>query len=109
MTVRIDYEYRDAHGYGGHGAWTVPGAADQAALESTLLDGEFFVPDAVGMPMLCPGGGEWTQADHAFHTIRSVNDVDEPVDEDRSFDAILDAFRSADWRNAGLEHEKALT
>jgi len=109
MAVRIDYEYRDAGNYRRGGSWTVPGTADEAALIETLTSDGFFVPDAVGIPMLTPGGGEWDDdVDHSFHSIQSVTQTDQPIDEDRDFDAVLKAFASADWDRSAVEHAMAL-
>jgi hypothetical protein len=105
MAVRIDYEYRDADNYRRGGSWTVEGVPDEAALMATLSSDGFFVPDAVGMPMLTPAGDEWDdEVDHAFHSILSVRKTDDPTNEVRNFDALVRAFTGADWDRSAVEH-----
>lgn len=105
MAVRIDYEYRDADNYRRGGSWTVQGVPDEAALMATLTSDGFFVPDAVGMPMLTPAGDEWDdEVDHAFHAVQSVTSTEDPADEDRDFDSLLRAFTTADWDRSAVEH-----
>lgn len=110
MPVRIDYEYRDADNYRRGGSWTVDGTPDEAALIETLTSDGFFVPDAVGMPMLTPAGDDWDDSmDHPFHSIQNVVASDGPTDEDRDFDAVLVAFKAQDWDRCAADHVMALT
>lgn len=109
MNVLVQYEYRDAGNNKRHGSWTVTGVPDEAALTASLTSDGFFVPDAVGMPMLSPSASEWDDdLDHPFHSIVSVSQTPEPADEDRGFDALVAAFRRADWEEAGVDHEMAM-
>ncbi len=110
MTITIGYEYRDAGNNRRSGRWTVKGRhADEAALVETLNEDGFFVPDAVGFPMLSPGADDWDgDLDHPFHSVISVTPGEEPLDDERSFDDVLRIFAAADWERAGVEHEMEL-
>jgi hypothetical protein len=109
VSVRIDYQYRDGGNYGRSGSWIMSGTGDLAALEPHLTSDGFFVPDAVGLPMLSPGHGEWDDdIDHSFHTIDSVTVVEDPVDDERDFVELVEAFRSADWDRAAVDHAEGI-
>lgn len=109
VSVRIDYQYRDGGNYGRSGSWTMNGSGDLASLEPHLTSDGFFVPEAVGLPMLSPGHGKWEDdIDHSFHTIDSVTVVDGPVDDGRDFAELVEAFRSADWDRAAVDHAEGI-
>jgi hypothetical protein len=105
-STTIEYEYRDGSNYRKSGSWTVSGtlAPQDAARLTSGFDEGFFVPSAVGIPMLSPGGNDAGDDDHAWHTLESLKAGDAPVDEDRSIDQILAAFLAADWQAAMVAH-----
>ena len=105
-TTTFEYGYRDGANYGKSASWTVSGTfspADAACLLSTFDDG-FFIPLAVGIPMLSPGGDEASEDDHAWHTLDSLKVGDAPIDEDRTTEDLLIAFLSANWEKAMAQH-----
>ena len=105
-TTTFEYAYQDAAGWRKRGVWNVPGTLSDEQIEElrSTFDGEFFVPLAVGMPMLCPAGPEASDDDHSFHTLTAVVAGDVETDEDRDATQVLESFRRADWSRAVAAH-----
>lgn len=105
-TTTIDYDYRDAAGYRRSASWTVNGIADEAQI--AVITGEhhegFFVPLAVGMPMLSTGGPDADEDDHALHVVTGIRTGCGPADDDRSVEEVVRDFLHADWEKAMVRH-----
>ncbi len=71
----LTYLYRDTSNYKAHGAMIVSGKATpdhDHRLRASLIDGEYFIPEKVGMPSLRErlyeySGGSPTEDDHLLH------------------------------------------
>lgn len=105
-TTSFEYAYQDAAGWRKRGVWNVPGTLSDEQVEElrSTFDGEFFVPLAVGMPMLSPAGPDASDDDHCFHTLTEVRTGDVMTDEDRDATQVLESFRRADWSKAVAAH-----
>lgn len=66
----VTYLYRDAANYKCWGTFVIRGTLQMCDLIEHMISGEFFVPEAVGIPQLTPE--HWTEDDHAFHEIHSI-------------------------------------
>jgi len=79
MMTRVCYLYRDASNYKYWGYFVLDGSITRADLQPYLIDGEWFVPESVGLKALRPN--EWTEDDHAYHELHEF----EPVTEGEPF------------------------
>jgi hypothetical protein len=73
MNTRIAYLYRDAANYKTWGEEVIEGTLTLEQLTPYLIDGEFFIPEDVGMPCLQPDPG--TEDDHDLHTIEELTET----------------------------------
>lgn len=107
-TTTILYDYRDASGYRKSAGWTVNGIADEEQIAEITGDHHegFFVPLAVGIPMLSTGGPDADEDDHALHTVTGIRIGEGPSDDDRSIEELVQAFRTADWTEAMVRHSE---
>lgn len=112
INTRIAYQYRDAANWKKEGRWILAGKAspgEVAAISEALDDQGFFVPHAVGMPMLAPYGGTWCEDDHPYHRIVSVEHTHEPADGAVSFAEMVAMFRKqGDWIEAARKATEEL-
>jgi hypothetical protein len=77
MATRVSYLYRDAGNYKQYGDFDVIGDFDAEAIEPLLIDGEFFIPEHVGIPSLVPIGKNDDDHDlHAFDGHERIDDSD---------------------------------
>lgn len=75
MPTLFRYLYRDASNYKAHGAVVLSGVATpehDRRLRATLIDGEYFIPEKVGLPSLRErlyeySSGAPTADDHLLH------------------------------------------
>ena len=73
----LRYLYRDASNHKAHGAAVLSGAATPEhdhRLRASLIDGEYFIPEKLGLPSLrerlCEySGGAPTEDDHVLHEL----------------------------------------
>lgn len=75
MKTRVEYMYRDASNYKEFGEFVLDGDFAVAAVQDYLFDGEFFIPERVGVKSLVPA--EKTADDHYLHTLEAVSMVDD--------------------------------
>lgn len=67
MNTRISYLYRDADNYKNMNEVVIPGSISDDQIKiilDCLYDGEFFIPEQVGLPE--ERFGSWTEADHCW-------------------------------------------
>jgi hypothetical protein len=74
MATLVEYMYRDASNYKQFGFFTLGGQFDISAVEALLSDGEFFIPERVGVKTLVPV--EKNRDDHYLHTIVATVETD---------------------------------
>lgn len=75
----IEYAYRDASNYKNHASCIVVGVltdSDKASILDSLSEGEFFIPENVGM-LPCRFGEYDPAEDHPWHTISDFSETDE--------------------------------
>jgi hypothetical protein len=82
--TRFNYRYRDAHNFKVEKSLYFIGAindAEVAILKAGLFDGEWFVPEQVGLPPLQAELFQFskgpTDADHALHELVSIEGQNE--------------------------------
>lgn len=79
----LTYLYRDASNYKAHGAVIVSGVATaehDRRLRASLIDGEYFIPEKVGLPSLRERLCEYsnwspTKDDHLLHEFVDLRDA----------------------------------
>ncbi len=96
----LEYMYRDASNWKFHGEVVVAGHLAISDLEPFLADGEFFVPEDVGLAALRPS--VTNEDDHIYHSIESIEPSDRPV-SGISATNLIAAFRhnretNDDWK-----------
>lgn len=74
MKTLVQYIYRDASNYKEFGEFVLDGDFALSAVQDFLSDGEFFIPERVGVKSLVPI--EKTADDHYLHTLEAVSRVD---------------------------------
>lgn len=74
MKTLVEYMYRDASNYKQFGSFALDGYLDLSLVKPFLWEGEFFIPERVGVKTLVPL--EKTRDDHYLHTIESIREVD---------------------------------
>jgi hypothetical protein len=94
--LRICYLYRDASNYKFRGEFVLSGFVSEHDIRKYLIDGEYFIPRAVGLPSLVPENENCD--DHQLHEIEHLiqEQVEVPVNR-LSADFLL-ALRSASIR-----------
>ncbi len=90
--TRISYCYRDASNWKFCGEIVVEGNLKRSQLESYLLNGEWFVPEKVGLKLLLTE--PWSEDDRLLH---ELHEFEETVDSNAvcSADLIVQQFESA--------------
>ena len=73
---RITYVYRDASNYKFRGELQLIGTFDPEAIKRALFDGEFFIPERIGVPSLVPDLRN--DDDHSLHYFEEVEIEDVP-------------------------------
>lgn len=74
MKTLVEYMYRDASNYKEFGSFVLDGDFTISAVRVFLSDGEFFIPERVGVKSLVPA--EKTVDDHYLHTLQATSRVD---------------------------------
>jgi hypothetical protein len=70
MNSKITYMYRDAHNFKNYGEFVVRDLITIEEISPYLIDGEFFVPEDIGVDILRPiAMNDW---DHQYHEIVSI-------------------------------------
>jgi hypothetical protein len=70
MNTEVTYLYRDAGNYKFRLSFVVTGKFDPAEIAQHLIDGEFFIPAAIGLPRLIPEVRN--DDDHEWHCFEDV-------------------------------------
>jgi hypothetical protein len=99
--VAFDYMYRDAGNYKKHEAVIFRGIPDadlvalDAAIRVSLIDGMFFYPQKVGIPMLnLDEYGHDDEQDVTWNEYVGVRVTDENVTGERTIDEFVVRFKS---------------
>ena len=94
--LRVSYLYRDASNYKFRGEFVLSGFVSEEDIRKCLIDGEYFLPRAVGLPSLVPETENCD--DHQLHEIEHLiqEQIEVPVDG-LAADFLL-ALRSASIR-----------
>ncbi|MCO5088437.1 MAG: hypothetical protein M9883_16430 [Methylobacteriaceae bacterium] len=97
MKTEVHYLYRDASNYKFWGSFIVSGAFSTAKIERYLIDGEFFVPKAIGLPPLVPDVRN--EDDHDWHTFQECVETSEgePLLTARELIRRIKAASARDW------------
>src|SRR4051812_38079255 len=66
----VSYLYRDASNYKWHSSFVVKGSISLEQLQPFMMDGEYFVPQSIGIPSLTPELR--TEDDHDLHEITDI-------------------------------------
>lgn len=93
MAARVSYLYRDAGNYKQYGEFDVIGEFNIEHIVPFLIDGEFFVPEHVGIPSLVPL--EKTEDDHDLHEFDGHEHIDDSAVSPQAieFDELCERFR----------------
>jgi hypothetical protein len=75
MTTLVEYMYRDASNYKQFGSFILGGQFEVSSVRDFLSDGEFFIPERVGVRSLVPI--EKTADDHCLHTLEATSRADD--------------------------------
>jgi hypothetical protein len=73
-TLKITYRYADAGNWKFWGAFHVLGNIKIDDLRPHLFDGEFFIPERIGVPSLVPTAKN--EDDHLLHTFEEIDAVE---------------------------------
>ncbi len=111
--TRLSYCYRDASGYQQSEEVILAGELSfQQDIQPYLYEGEFFVPDQVGLPNLQGRFEDFpNEDDHPWHTIVEVSLTDEAPTAQITADEMLQRFRSVEWdagRDVTARHARHL-
>ena len=96
----FEYLYRDASNYKAFRSVVLDGEWSQDLIEgirSSLIDGEYFVPQMVGLEPLQAQVGKWNSDDHDWHEVVEFRQLDADVAVEipnRSAADLVAAFRS---------------
>jgi hypothetical protein len=91
-TQKITYLYRDGGNYKFWGEFLVLGALSLDDLRPHLFDGEYFVPEQIGIPSLVPEARN--DDDHMLHVFHSI-EPSEPGLCPLSADELIERLRIA--------------
>ena len=67
---KVTYLYRDAANFKCWGSFVVKGSLCLDDLTAHMIDREFFVPELIGVPPLCPEFK--TEIDHDYHEVNLI-------------------------------------
>jgi hypothetical protein len=97
--TRLTYGYRDASGSGQTEEIILAGELSfQQDIQPYLYEGEFLIPDQVGLPNLQGRFEDFpNEDDHPWHTIREISLTDEAPTAQVTADEIRQLFRSVKW------------
>ena len=100
MNTRLTYLYRDASNYKQWNEVVVEGQIDAEALQALLWEGNFFIPQAVGLPPLqerfaTDGYGFPNEDDHAWHEIEGIEDTNDAPTRKESAAELAERFQRA--------------
>lgn len=94
------YMYRDASNWKYYGEVVIAGHLELSDLEPFLVDGEFFIPEDVGLLALRPA--ETNEDDHIYHCIEGIEPTERSASGISAADLVA-AFRqnratNDDWK-----------
>ena len=72
-------------------------------MAGNMFDGEFFIPEKIGLKGLQDSMGQWVDPDHYLHTIECLELTDAKPDQDITADEFVSRWMSidnADWFDA---------
>ena len=96
MNTRISYIYRDGNNYKQGIELVVPGEIDKDFILDCCDEGEFFIPDQVGLPEL---QGQMinfpNDADHVWHELEDIELTDDAADTEIAAEDIERRFEEA--------------
>ncbi len=97
--TRLAYRYRDASGYRQSEEIILAGELSfQRDIQPYLYEGEFFIPDQVGLPNLQARFFDFPiEDDHPWHTIADVSLTDDVPTVQITADELRHLFRSVMW------------
>lgn len=97
MKTEVNYLYRDASNYKYRGSFVVAGAFSSTMIKMHLIDEEFFVPAAIGLPTLTPAVRN--KDDHDWHTFEECVETTEgePLLAARELIRRIKAAKARDW------------
>ena len=106
VSTKVTYLYRDGSNYKQWNEVIVSGALDPDAIAHCLREGDFFIPQAVGLPALqnrfaTQGYDFPTEDDHVWHEIDAIEPTLEPPTLDASAVEITQRFKDASERGWG--------
>ena len=92
--TRIHYMYRDASNWKFHGSVVISGCANRSEFERHLFDGEWFVPERVGLQHLLTE--PWSEDDHLLHELGEFETCEQPNSDEKLISAreLLRRFES---------------
>lgn len=110
MNTRIEYMYRDASNYKAYGEAVLRGTiseSEKEAIGKALYDGEFFIPEEVGLDGLAGDLGVLDEEhDHPFHTIEGFFETEgSPTDlapSAEEFVKLMLGMTQEKWSDAGV-------
>lgn len=75
--TEFEYRYRDASNYKWHASVVLAGSLRLQDIKPYLIDGEFFVPELVGLKCLTPEIRN--EDDHDWHEVIALNPTSAPA------------------------------
>jgi len=100
MNTKLTYLYRDGSNYKQWEDVVLAGAVDPEMIRRSLWEGNFFIPQAVGLPALqdrfaAQGYAFPNEDDHAWHEIEAVEPTQESPTIDIAAADLAQRFKAA--------------
>lgn len=100
MNTKLTYLYRDGSNYKQWDEVIVAGSLDRDAITRCLWEGDFFIPQAAGLPPLqdrfaAQGYDFPNEDDHAWHEIESLEPTEDPPTLDITAADLAQRFKQA--------------
>ena len=93
MNTKIGYMYRDASNYKEYGEIIVEGIILSEQIQPFLYEGEFFIPEQVGLIELQDRLRSFpSEDDHVWHSLELVEPTEEEADHEDSAEVLLEKF-----------------
>ena len=97
MNTKLSYLYRDASNYKQWHEIVFAGQPDVDAIKASLWEGNFFIPEAIGLPALqerfaAQGFKFPTEDDHCWHEIVDIEPTEDPLTSDISAAELTERF-----------------
>ncbi|WP_133117154.1 hypothetical protein [Mesorhizobium sanjuanii] len=75
LMTKVSYVYRDASNYKFWGEFRLLGKINIETIGSFLFDGEYFIPEKIGLPPLRPD--KTNEDDHLLHSLEACEAVED--------------------------------